>query len=97
LKTFFIILAILFALRFIMPFVIKLLLKMFVQKQMRKAQEFAQQGRGHGSPFGQREPQFQRNAQSAPKGKVKVAYVPEEQRQRKDFPGGEYVEYEEVK
>ncbi|WP_225986494.1 DUF4834 family protein [Rufibacter sp. LB8] len=96
-KTFFIIIAILFALRFIMPYVMKYLLKTFVQKQMRKAQQFAQQGRGQAPPFGRQAPPFQSQANRAPKGKVKVAYVPEEQRQRKDFPGGEYVEYEEVK
>ncbi len=96
-KTFLIFLAILVALRYLMPYIIKFALKVFVQKQMRKAQQYAQQNQGQAPPFGQHEPRFQNASQSAPKGKVKVAYVPEEQRQHKDFPGGEYVEYEEVK
>ena len=86
-----------FALRYLMPYIIRFALKMFVQKQMRKAQQFAQQSQGQAPPFGQREPRFQSTSAGGPKGKVKVAYVPEEQRQRKDFPGGEYVDYEEVK
>ncbi|MGV3540352.1 MAG: DUF4834 family protein [Rufibacter sp.] len=98
-KTFLIILAIMFLLRYLMPYIIRFLLKMFVQKQMRKAQQYTYQAQGQQPPFQQQRAQQQtRTTSSGPAGgKLKVEYVPEEQRPRKDFPGGEYVDYEEVK
>jgi acetyl-CoA acetyltransferase len=96
LKTFLILLAIGFALRFLMPYIIKYALKLFVQKQMRKAQQFTYQAHA------QQQRAYQANGHSTASatpgnGKIKVDYVPEEVRQKKDFPDGEYVDYEEIK
>ncbi|GGK74998.1 DUF4834 family protein [Rufibacter glacialis] len=90
-------LAVMFLLRYLMPYIIRFLLKTFVQKQMRKAQQYASfQGQAHQhQQYQQARPQG--HGQGAAGGKVKVAFVPEEKRPRKDFPGGEYVDYEEVK
>lgn len=94
-KTFLIFLAIGFALRYLMPYIIKYALKLFVQKQMRKAQQFTYQAHAQQRPF---QANGQTNASATPgNGKIKVDYVPEEQRQKKDFPDGEYVDYEEIK
>lgn len=80
-----------------MPYIIRFLLKTFVQKQMRKAQEYTYQAQQQ-QQYQQQGQRFQQQAsQTLPNGKVKVEFVPQEQQQRKDFPGGEYVDYEEVK
>lgn len=87
--------------RFIMPYLFRYVLKTFVQKQMRKAQQYTYQGQPQ-QPFGQAQQSYGQQQQQSQSyhtstGKVRVEYVPEEQRQHKDFPGGEYVDYEEVK
>ncbi|RNI30257.1 DUF4834 family protein [Rufibacter immobilis] len=96
-KFILIMLAVMFLLRFLMPYIIRFLLKTFVQKQMRKAQEYATfQGQPHQQQ--QYQQARQHRAQTSSGGaKVKVDYVPQEKRPRKDFPGGEYIDYEEVK
>lgn len=95
-KTILIILAIMFLLRYLMPYLIRFLLKTFVQKQMRKAQQYTYQAHSQQPPYHTYQQQG-RAKTSAGGNKIKVDFVPEEKRPRKDFPGGEYVEYEEVK
>ncbi len=92
-------LAVMFLMRYLMPYIIRFLLKTFVQKQMRKAQEYAAfQGQPHAQQAYNHQYQQQNRSQTSTGGsKVKVAYVPDEKRTPKDFPGGEYVDYEEVK
>ncbi|AKQ46888.1 hypothetical protein TH63_16610 [Rufibacter radiotolerans] len=98
-KFFLIMLAVMILMRYLMPYIIRFLLKTFVQKQMRNAQQYVYEAQA------QQQYQQQQQRSAGPtyaqttggNGKVKVAYVPEEKRPRKDFPGGEYVDYEEVK
>ncbi len=86
-----------FLLRYLMPYIIRFLLKTFVQKQMRKAQEYTYQAQQQQQYRQQGQPFQQHAKQSPPNGKVRVDFVPGEKQQPKDFPGGEYVDYEEVK
>ncbi len=76
-------------LRFMLPVLMRYLVVGFLQKQARRhAQQFG----------GAAAPEPPRN--SAATGQVRVDYVPPKQKapgQPKDFKGGEYVEFEEVK
>ena len=91
-------LAVMIALRYLMPYIIRFLLKTFVQKQMRNTQQYVYEAQAQ-QQYQRQQAAGQRYSGPPPggNGKVKVAYVPEEKRPRKDFPGGEYVDYEEVK
>lgn len=74
--------------RFVMPYILKWALKAFIKKNI-------QNGR-----FTNLDPNAFRPAnEPQPEGKIKVNYVPKppQSNQAKDFPGGEYVDYEEVK
>ncbi|MCJ8164715.1 DUF4834 family protein [Pontibacter sp. E15-1] len=82
---------IIYLIRLVAPFLFRWLLAMFVKKSIRNGTFFnmnpnqQQQARPNGS---------QQNGK--PRGEVKIDYIPE-QPERKDFNGGEYVDYEEVK
>ncbi|GGF16446.1 DUF4834 family protein [Hymenobacter cavernae] len=78
-----------FIMRFVVPVVLRLLVGSLVQKQTRR---FEQQF-GGGSPFSPPP-----SSGPAP-GEVRVEYVPPKQKapQPKDFKGGDYVDFEEVK
>jgi hypothetical protein len=81
--------------RLVAPFVFRWLLAMFVKKNLRNGSFFY-------SNMKQQQRQYQdfhqQNSQqnNAARGKVKIDYIPD-QKDRKDFDGGEYVDYEEVK
>lgn len=86
-------------LRLVLPYVLRYALSSFVRKQMRTG----------GVPFGadaadfgpQAGPRYERPSQPRPEptGQVRVDYVPPKtpRQPRKDFRGGDYVEFEEVK
>jgi hypothetical protein len=71
--------------RFVFPHLLRWAIKAFIKKNI-------QNGR-----FTNLDPNAFRSAnEPPPEGKVKVDYIPEPP-QPKDFRGGEYVDYEEVK
>jgi len=77
---------IIFFFRLIMPHLIRWALKAFIKKTLQNG-TFTQAGQPFNNP-----------TQPQPEGKIKVNYVPQQKDQKpKDFPGGEYVDYEEVK
>lgn len=74
--------------RFVFPYVLRWALKAFIKKTIRNGQ------------FMNVDPTaFQSGNQPQPEGEVKVDYVPKQAQPgpAKDFGGGEYVDYEEVK
>jgi hypothetical protein len=80
--TFFIIILLF---RLVMPHLLRWALKAFVKKTIRNGTFMNANG-----PFAPAEP--------APEGKVKVDFVPQDNPAKpKEFRGGEYVDYEEVK
>jgi hypothetical protein len=78
--------------RYILPVVLRAVLGSFVRKQVHKAQ----QGGFYAPPV-----DFQTPPQpSTAPGQVRVDYVPPQaavSEQKREFRGGEYVDYEEVK
>jgi Domain of unknown function (DUF4834) len=90
---FLIILILLFLLfRLVMPHLLRWALKAFVKKSIRNGTFMYGQG-----PFTQPRPGTQ--ARPEAEGQVKVDYIPDNgsTAQSRDFRGGEYVDYEEVK
>jgi len=84
-KFFLILIILFFVFRLIMPYVIRWALKAFVKRTLQNG-TFTHFGQSFTPP------------QPQPEGKVKVDYVPQTKDSKpKDFPGGEYVDYEEVK
>jgi len=90
-KFIFTTLLIIFFIRMVAPVLFRWLLGMFIKKKMRNGTFFYtnmnQQNQPHtngSQPNGK------------PKGSVKIDYIPE-QPERRDFKGGQYVDYEEVK
>ncbi|SNR77119.1 DUF4834 family protein [Hymenobacter mucosus] len=90
----FVLLVLFFLARFVLPVVLRLVVGNFVKQQARRYG----QGFGGAQPFegGYTEPQRPTNGSGS---SVHVDYVPPRQKPRpsKDFKGGEYVEFEEVK
>ena len=86
---------IIYFIRMVAPFLFRWLLALFVKKSIRNGSFFY-------SNMKQQQRQYQDYHQSnsqgngKAKGSVKIDYMPE-QTDRKDFKGGEYVDYEEVK
>jgi hypothetical protein len=79
-------------LRFVLPVLMRYLVVGFLQKQARRhAQQFG------GAPFGPAPEPPREGANGA--GQVRVDYVPPAPRAKKskEFEGGDYVEFEEVK
>ncbi len=75
-------------LRLVAPVLLRFLLGMFIKKSMRNGTFF--------SNMHQYQRPQQPNNNGRPKGDVKIDYMPKQGKQ-KDFDGGEYVDYEEVK
>lgn len=93
-KFIFTTLLIIFFIRLVAPVLFRWLLGIFIKKKVRNGtffytnmhqQQGQQQAYGNGS---------QQNGRA--KGNVKIDYIPE-QPERRDFNGGQYVDYEEVK
>jgi hypothetical protein len=76
-------------LRLVAPVLFRFLLGMFIKRSMRNGSFFTNM---------QQPPRPQPNGQSNGRAKadIKIDYIPN-QTDRKDFQGGEYVDYEEVK
>ncbi|MGV3503320.1 MAG: hypothetical protein ACO1O1_06400 [Adhaeribacter sp.] len=74
-----------------MPHLLRWAIKAFVKKTIRNATFTQAGGPFTQGPFQQTPP--------APEGEVKVAYAPQngQKKAAKEFRGGEYVEFEEVK
>lgn len=79
--------------RYVMPVVLRLVVGNLMKKQ---AQRFGQQFGG--APFTPPRPQAQRSGSAAP-NEVHVDYVPPRTKPQKskEFKGGEYVDFEELK
>lgn len=76
-------------LRLVAPVLLRMLVKFIFGRTIRNA-GFG----GPQQPFGN----SQQHQYQKPNGNVRVDYIPEDyQKQRKDFEGGQYVDYEEVK
>ncbi|MBC5775996.1 DUF4834 family protein [Pontibacter sp. KCTC 32443] len=82
------ILVILF-IRLVAPVLFRILLGMFIKKSMRNGTFFTNMHQ-------QQRPQPNSNSNGRAKGDIKIDYIPN-QPDRRDFNGGEYVDYEEVK
>ena len=83
--TFFIIMFI----RLVAPFLLRWLVKYLFKKHVNKGTFGAPQ-----HPFGD----SQQHRYQKPAGNIRVDYIPEEhQKPKKDFEGGQYVDYEAVK
>ncbi len=92
-KFIFITFVVIFLMRMVAPVLFRWLLGAFVKKQMRKGTFFHTNQQQ--PPF-QQQPESNGQHQNRATGKVKIDYIPEQPGQ-KDFSGGEYVDYEEVK
>jgi len=88
---------ILLLIRLVAPFLIRFLIKLFIGKQLRKAASQFGGGFGTQSPFNAPNTPGDRQQKKAPNSNLNIDYIPEEKKERKDFRGGDYVEYEEVK
>ncbi|WP_242929518.1 DUF4834 family protein [Pontibacter vulgaris] len=82
---------IIFFIRMVAPVLLRWVLGAFVKKSMRNGTFFYPNQQQQ-----QRQYQERPNGQSKTTGNVKIEYIPEQQ-DRKDFNGGQYVDYEEVK
>jgi hypothetical protein len=82
---------IIFFIRMVAPVLFRWLLALFVKKSLRNGSFFY-------SNMKQQQQQYQDFHQNngKTKGSVKIDYIPD-QNDKKDFKGGEYVDYEEVK
>lgn len=90
-KFIFTTLLIIFFIRLVAPVLFRWLLGMFIRKKMRNGSFFYSNMHQQ-----QRQQQNGHNHNGKTEGKVKIDYIPE-QPDRKNFDGGEYVDYEEVK
>ncbi|MBX0333990.1 DUF4834 family protein [Pontibacter sp. HSC-14F20] len=88
-KFIFVTLLVIFFIRMVAPFLFRWLLAFFVKKSLRNGTFFY-------SNMNQPRPEPQTNSNGRRQGDVKIDYVPE-QPDRKDFNGGQYVDYEEIK
>lgn len=90
-KFIFVSILIIFFIRLVAPVVFRWLLGMFIKKKMRNGSFFYTNMHQQ-----QRQQQNGQSNNGRAEGKVKIDYIPE-QPDRKNFDGGEYVDYEEVK
>ncbi|GGG31538.1 DUF4834 family protein [Pontibacter amylolyticus] len=88
-KFIFITILVILFLRLAAPVLFRWLLAFFVKKSLRNGTFFY-------SNMNQPRPEPQSNGNGRQKGGVKIDYIPE-QPDRKDFNGGQYVDYEEIK
>lgn len=92
-KFIFVTILIIFLIRLVSPFLFRWLLAFFVKKSIRNGTFFySNMNRPQNNPYQEPRP----NGNGRGQGDVKIDYVPE-QSGRKDFNGGQYVDYEEVK
>lgn len=94
-KFIFVTLLIIFFIRLVAPVVFRWLIGMFLKKSLRNGTFFYSNMKQQQQAY----QNFYRNSSQQSgktKGDVKIDYMPE-QPDRKDFKGGEYVDYEEVK
>ncbi|QJX47107.1 DUF4834 family protein [Hymenobacter taeanensis] len=91
----FTLLVVFFIARFVLPVVLRIVVGNFIKKQARRYGQAAG-GSPFGSPFEPAQPRSNGNAST---GEVHVDYVPPRQKPQppKDFKGGDYVDFEEVK
>ncbi|GAB3200742.1 hypothetical protein ABID22_003527 [Pontibacter aydingkolensis] len=94
-KFIFVTLLIIFFIRLVAPFLFRFLIGLFLKKSLRNGTFFYSNMKQQQQAY----QDFHRN-NSQDKGRtkdgVKIDYVPD-QKDRKDFEGGQYVDYEEVK
>lgn len=86
-------------LRLVLPYVLRYALSSFVRKQMRTGGvPFGAEASPFGEPAGPRYERAEART-SQPTGEVRVDYVPPKapRQPKKDFRGGDYVDFEEVK
>ncbi|MBD1398622.1 DUF4834 family protein [Pontibacter sp. JH31] len=88
-KFIFVTLLVIFFIRLVAPFLFRWLLAFFVKKSLRNGTFFH-------SNMNRPQTEPRPNGHSRQQGGVKIDYVPE-QPDRKDFNGGQYVDYEEIK
>lgn len=81
---------IIFFIRLVAPVLFRFLLGMFIKKSMRNGTFFTNMHQPS------QRPEATNYSNGRPKGDIKIDYMPN-QTDRKDFKGGEYVDYEEVK
>jgi hypothetical protein len=89
LKFIFVTILVIFFIRLVAPFLFRWLLAFFVKKSLRNGTFFY-------SNMNQQRPDPRANSNGRQQGGVKIDYIPE-QPDRKDFNGGQYVDYEEIK
>jgi hypothetical protein len=78
--------------RLVAPVLLRWLVAFLFKKHVRNS-GFGTQQQSYGQPQ-----QAYNHTASNPTGKIKIDYIPEEQTKgKKEFTGGEYVDYEEVK
>ena len=82
---------VIYFIRLVFPFLFRFLLGMFLKKKMRNG-TFFYSNMNQQRPYQEQQP----NTNGRAPGKVKIDYIPE-QPERREFNGGEYVDYEEVK
>ncbi|MFD2248533.1 DUF4834 family protein [Pontibacter ruber] len=83
---------VIYFIRLVAPFLFRFLLGMFLKKKMRNGTFFYT----NMNQQRQYQDQQQRSNGRAQGNNIKIDYIPE-QPERRDFNGGEYVDYEEVK
>ena len=88
-KFIFVTILIIFFIRLVAPFLFRWLLAFFVKKSLRNGTFFY-------SNMNQPRPEPSAKNNGRQKEGVKIDYIPE-QPDRKDFNGGQYVDYEEIK
>lgn len=91
-KFIFVTILIIFFIRLVAPFLFRWLLAFFVKKSIRNGTFFHPNMNRGQRPHQEPQP----NGHARQQGGVKIDYIPE-QPDRKDFNGGQYVDYEEVK
>lgn len=89
LKFIFVTILVIFFIRLVAPILFRWLLAFFVKKSLRNGTFFY-------SNMNQPRPEPRANNNGKQQGGVKIDYIPE-QPDRKDFNGGQYVDYEEIK
>lgn len=91
LKFLFVTFLIIYFIRLVAPFLLRWAFKAFFKKMAKNGQVY-----GGSYHYGGTTSQQQQRPQQPKSGNVRVDYIPE-QPDRKEFTGGEYVDYEEVK
>ncbi|WP_018479982.1 DUF4834 family protein [Pontibacter roseus] len=92
-KFIFVTILVIFFIRLVAPVLFRWLLAFFIKKSIRNGTFFySNMNRGQRPSYQEPPP----NGSGRQQGGVKIDYVPE-QPERRDFNGGQYVDYEEIK